>query len=150
LKKNNKNSEETNTSSKDLNQLMLELEWDSRSLLSSYLAFYGTILVIILRLASRIKLIDEINGTNFAESTIISGMTANNIIETYPLYIDGLFLILTINSVESSYEQLINKQNTPFFTEGDIRQNQKGLEASFFAYMAAKITREIDSATEFF
>jgi hypothetical protein len=149
-KKVNKNSEQDNAVNKDMNQLLVELGWINRDILSSYFALYGTILVVILRTSRYIAKLDEINKTNFAESAVIAGMVVPDIIETFPRIIDELFLVLTINSTELGFENLVNKCNLNGATESDISRAKEGLAASYFAYLAAKISYDLDVATTLF
>lgn len=147
----NQNNQEANAVDKDINQLSVELGWISRELVSSYFAFIGTFLTVILRTSRYISKLDEINKTNYADSMIIAfGMVPNEIIKTFPKILDELFLSLAINSTEISFENLVNANYVGNIPQSEIDNIKKGLMGSYLAYIATKIGYEIDVASLLF
>ncbi|MBD7912377.1 MULTISPECIES: hypothetical protein [Clostridium] len=136
---------ENNKSSKDWNQFLIELGWSNREILSGHIALYTIIQSIIVRHTRRAILLDDINGTNYKNDP-----QATCILKKYPGLITGTLLVLAINSVEVSFEQLVNAYSLGKATKQELRDLQDSLISSFFAYVAAKISHEIESRAPFY
>lgn len=142
---NGNNVSNNNTNNQSMDQLLVKLGWSNREVLSGYIALYTITRSVIVRSVRRAAVLDDINGTSFTKNP-----EANYIIENYPSFITETFLILAIQSVELSFEQLIYNLNWGTATEQEIKDIKDGLLASFLAYLAAKISNDVEIRAPFY